>query len=102
MEVIQDGPAGYVLHISGPIEFAGRNLPNLFFAAIKEGKNDTALHFFPIYSHPQRFADLPATLRKKQTGKSCFHFKATDAELLDAVASMLARGREIYSDPAKT
>ena len=102
MQVTQDGPSGYALDIAGPIELAGRNLPNLFFGAVKEGKHDTALHFFPIYSHPQRFADLPATLRNKMTGKSCFHFKATDAELLDAVAAMLARGRAIYSDPAKT
>ena len=102
MQVSQDGPRGYTLNIAGPIELAGRQLPDLFFAAVKEGKNDTALYFFPIYSHPQRFADLPAPLRKKMTGKSCFHFKTADAELLDAVAAMLARGREIYSDPAKT
>ena len=102
MQVMQDGPSGYSVHISGPIELAGRHFPDLFFAAVKEGKNDTALHFFPIYSHPNRFADLPATLRKKMTGKSCFHFKTPDPELLDAVAAMLARGREIYSDPAKT
>jgi hypothetical protein len=102
MQVAQDGPNGYALHIGGPIELAGRTLPDLFFAAVKEGKNDTALHFFPIYSHPQQFADLPATLRKKMTGKSCFHFKTVDTDLLHAVAAMLARGREIYSDPAKT
>ena len=102
MQVMQDGPSGYALHIRGPIEFAGRHMDDLFFAAVKEGKHDTALHFFPIYSHPKRFDDLPAMLRKKLTGKSCFHFKATDPDLLDAVAAMLARGREIYSDPAKT
>ena len=102
MQVTQDGPRGFSLDIRGPIEFAGRQLPSLFFAAVKEGKHDTALHFFPIYSHPKRFADLPANLRKKLTGKSCFHFKTADPELLDAVAAMLARGREIYSDPAKT
>ena len=102
MKVTQDGPSGYSLHVNGPIELAGRNLPDLFFAAVKEGKNDTALHFFPIYSHPKLFADLPATLRKKMTGKSCFHFKTTDPDLLEAVAAMLARGREIYSDPART
>jgi hypothetical protein len=102
MLVTKDGPSAYELHIAGPIELAGRNLPDLFFAAVREGKHDTALHFFPIYSHPQRFADLPATLRKKMTGKSCFHIKAVDEELLDAVAAMLARGRAIYSDQAQT
>jgi hypothetical protein len=102
MKVTEDGPVVYALDIVGPIELAGRTMPSLFFAAVKEGKKDTALHFFPIYSHPQRFADLPAPLRGKMTGKSCFHFKTADVELLDAVASMLARGRDIYSDPART
>ena len=50
----------------------------------------------PIYSHPHRFDDLPANLRNKMTGKSCFHFKTADPEMLEAVAAMLERGREIY------
>jgi len=102
MKVTEDGPVVFALDIVGPIELAGRSMPSLFFAAVKEGKKDTALHFFPIYSHPQRFADLPASLRGKMTGKSCFHFKTIGLEMLDAVGSMLARGREIYSDPAST
>jgi len=102
MQVTEDGPNGYAVYTGRPIELAGRHLPNAFFASVKEAKNDTALYFFPIYSHPKRFADLPAPLRKKLTGKSCFHIKTADPELLDAVAAMLARGREIYSDPAKT
>ena len=102
MRVTQDGPSGYSVDTAGPIELAGRHMPNIFFAAVKEGKHDTALHFFPIYSHPQRFADLPATLRTRMTGKSCFHFKRVDAELLDAVADMLARGRALFEDPAQT
>jgi hypothetical protein len=67
-----------------------------FFAAVREGKSDTALHFMPIYSHPDSFEDLPPSLRKKLTGKSCFHFKTVDAETLDAVGAMLDRGRELY------
>ena len=102
MRVTRDGPGGYEVHLSGPLELAGRILPDAFFAAVKESKNDTALYFFPIYTHPKRFADLPAALRKKLTGKSCFHIKTAEPELLEAVAAMLARGREIYSDPAKT
>lgn len=101
LQVTKDGAQGYEVSIPGPIELAGRKLPNLFFAAVKEGKNDTALHFFPIYSHPQRFADMPPKLRKKLTGKSCFHFKSTDPELLEAIGDMLAQGREIYLGAAK-
>jgi hypothetical protein len=102
LRVTKDGPSGYELYTAGPIEFQGRKFPDMFFAALKEGKNDTALHFMPIYSHPTRFADLPPRLRKKMTGKSCFHFKTADPELLEAIAVMLARGREIYAGAATT
>jgi hypothetical protein len=102
LRVTKDGATGYQLHTAGPVEYAGRKLPNIFFAWVKEGKNDTALHFFPIYSHPRLFDDLPPTLRKRMTGKSCFHFKATDPELLEAIGAMLERGRQIYTGAWKT
>ena len=102
LRVTKDGPLGYELYIAGPVEFQGRKFPNMFFAALKEGKNDTALHFMPIYSHPKRFDDLPPRLRKKMTGKSCFHFKTADHELLEAIDAMIARGRNIYTDAATT
>jgi hypothetical protein len=96
LRVTKDAATHFQLHTAGPVEFEGRKLPNSYFAWLKEGKNDTALHFFPIYSHPQRFEDLPPKLRKKLTGKACFHFKAIDPEMLGAIAAMLERGREIY------
>lgn len=96
LRVTKNREGGYQLHTAGPVEFEGRKLPNVFFAWVKEGKNDTALHFFPIYSHPHRFDDMPPKLRKKMTGKSCFHIKTADPELLAAVSGMLERGREIY------
>jgi hypothetical protein len=102
LRVTKDGESGYELYTTWPIELGGRKLPNVFFAAVKEGKTDTALHFMPIYSHPQRFADLPPKLRKKMTGKSCFHIKTADPELLDAIGAMLARGREIYAGATTT
>jgi hypothetical protein len=97
LRVTKDAAMHYQLHTAGPVEFEGRKLPNIYFAWLKEGKNDTALHFFPIYSHPERFDDLPPKLRKKLTGKACFHFKTADPEMLEAVAAMLDRGREIYT-----
>jgi hypothetical protein len=103
MRVTKDSEIGYELTTAHPVETFGRKFPDgIFFAAVKEGKNDTALHFMPIYSHPQRFEDLPPKLRKKLTGKSCFHFKTADPELLEAVGAMLERGREIYGGLPRT
>jgi len=96
LRVTKNGDAGYELYTAGPVEFAGRKFDSMFFAAVKEGKNDTALHFMPIYSHPKRFEDLPPRLRKKMTGKSCFHIKTADPDLMSAVAEMLKRGRQLY------
>ena len=39
---------------------------------------------------------MPSRLKRKMTGKSCFHIKTADPELLDAVSTMLERGRAIY------
>lgn len=96
MRVTRSSAAGYELHTAKPVEFEGRKVDSVFFAAVREGKNDTALHFMPIYTHPTRFEDLPAQLRKRMTGKSCFHIKTADPELLKAVEAMLKRGRQIY------
>jgi hypothetical protein len=96
LRVTKDEPTHYQLHTTGPLELAGRKLPNIYFVWLKEGKNDTALHFFPIYSHPERFVDLPPKLRRKMTGKACFHIKTADPELVESIAGMLERGREIY------
>jgi hypothetical protein len=101
LRVTKDEATHFQLHTAGPVEFEGRKLPNIYFAWLKEGKHDTALHFFPIYSHPQRFADLPPNLRKKLTGKACFHIKTVDSDLLESVGGMLERGREIYGIKSK-
>ena len=94
LRVTKDGALGPGSIVVGP-KSSARPWRD-FFAAVREGKKDTALHFMPIYSHPHRFDDLPVDLRKKLTGKSCFHFKTADPEMLEAVGAMLERGRQIY------
>jgi hypothetical protein len=94
LRVTRDGALGPGSIVAGPksSERPWRD----FFAAVREGKNYTALHFMPIYSHPSKFEDLPGDLRKKLTGKACFHFKTVDPETIEMVGAMLDRGRDIY------
>jgi hypothetical protein len=94
LRVTKDGALGLGSVVVGP-KSSARPWRD-FFAAVREGKKATALHFMPIYSHPDRFGDLPPRLRKMMTGKSCFHVKIADPELLADIAAMLERGREIY------
>jgi hypothetical protein len=94
LRVTRDGALGPGSVVVGPKDNA-RPWRD-FFAAVRPGTKYTAFHFMPIYSHPHRFEDLPPRLRKKMTGKSCFHITTTNPELLDSIAAMLKRGREIY------
>jgi hypothetical protein len=100
LRVTKDGAFGPGSIVIGP-QASARPWRD-FFAAVREGKSDTALHFMPIYSHPHRFDDLPPRLRKTMTGKSCFHIKTADPELLEAISAMLDRGHEIYMSAGKT
>jgi DNA-binding transcriptional ArsR family regulator len=45
LRVTKDEAMHFQLHTAGPVEFEGRKLPNIYFAWLKEGKHDTALHF---------------------------------------------------------
>lgn len=95
LRVTSDTPKMYEL-TAHEVELLGQKRQGVFFASVIEAEKDTAFYFFPIYTHPDRFEDISAPLRKKMTGKSCFHITKADPELLQEVAGMLERGREIY------
>jgi hypothetical protein len=95
LRVTSDTPKMYEL-TAHEVELLGQKRQGVYFASVLEAKNDTAFYFFPIYTHPDRFEDLSPRLRKKMTGKSCFHVSKADPKLLQEIADMLERGREIY------
>jgi hypothetical protein len=76
---------------------AGKKLKEIFFAGVRVNTGKVGFYFFPIYTYPDRFRDLPPELEKALTGKSCFHFRKLDEPLEKHVADLLERGFRLYS-----
>jgi hypothetical protein len=96
MTVTKDHEKAYELTIDKPITLAGRTYPTLFFAAGMMHKGHVGFYFFPIYTHPQSFANIPPELKKTLKGKSCFNIKKWDDTLAGQVEDLLKEGFEFY------
>lgn len=98
LEVHHDTSAGYELcSKKRDIEVNGHELETLFYAAIRLGKSDVTLYFYPIYTHSDAFGDVAPPLGKARKGKSCFGFKKPlDAKAEKQLAAMLKKGFDLY------
>ena len=68
----------------------------MYFASLIIQKNYLGLYFFPIYTHPHEFKDLPPELKKCLKGKSCFHITKHNDELFSQIKALLKKGIQIY------
>ena len=75
----------------------GKMRDEVFFVALILQSSYVGFYFMPIYSNPEEIKPLldPALL-KCLKGKSCFHIKKTDAELLKQVKAALKVGYDQY------
>ncbi len=96
LDVRGDGEKNYAIYTVKPVTMFGREFPNLFFASVQIQKNFVGLYFFPIYTNPDKFTDLPPELKKCLKGKSCFHIKKSDPVLMKQIADLLKKGAELY------
>jgi hypothetical protein len=71
------------------VEIAGRKFPAVYFASLIEQQEFVGLYYTPIYMDPKMSKDISPRLLKTLKGKSCFHIKAFDDELLNAVKAAL-------------
>ena len=61
-------------------------------------KDFVGFYFMPIYLNPELKKNLAPTLLKLLKGKTCFHVKTVDAQLLEDVAAALALGAKSFRD----
>lgn len=85
---------GFHLYSKGEVEVMGRR-QQMYFAGVIQQKSTVGFYMMCVYCDPKGFALSPA-LKKKMTGKSCFHFKALTPELRDEVAGLLKAGKAFY------
>ena len=68
----------------------------LFFGAVIRGRAYVSFHLMPLYWEPGLAKGIPANLRKRMQGKSCFNFVAPDASLFRELGKLTARGFALY------
>jgi hypothetical protein len=74
-----------------------KKVDGIFFGSIVKKPNDVRFYFFPIYTHPDSFS-LSIKLKKMQKGKSCFHLKSMDNELMKELEGMIDNGVDLYRE----
>jgi hypothetical protein len=89
LQVTTDSDAGYVLETVKPSPFPQHKGHPMFFGAVKTGKAYVSLHLMPLYMNEELAAGVPAGLRKRMQGKTCFNFKqAPEAETVKELEAL--------------
>ena len=68
----------------------------VWFGAVRIGKNYVSYHLMPIYAFPDLLEGLSPELKKRMQGKSCFNFTKTDENLFQELDELTARGYERF------
>jgi hypothetical protein len=87
------------LHLYGkqPVAiFAGRKPQPTYVAGVIRQRRFVGFHFMPMYSHPRLFSVAHAGLKRMVKGKSCINVTRLDADMLDELEALLARGIAHY------
>ena len=99
------GPGGkvgskrhYDLVSTKDVVVAGREHKGLWFASVIEQKGYVGFYYMPAYMAPASFrSKISPRLLKLLKGKSCFHVKAVDSELLAEIKAALDLGLRHYT-----
>ena len=75
---------------------AGRKRKEVFFAGLIIQKSYVGFYFMPVYTDAEAMSFIKPELLKRLKGKSCFHIKKLDAELLAQVDAALQAGCLLY------
>ncbi len=91
-----DKPGHYELYYNKEVEVAGRKYPELSFASALVQKGYVGFYFFPVYIDEKLKTRIDPGLMKMLKGKTCFHIKKDDAQLLQQFKQALSLGYADY------
>ncbi len=79
------------------VEAFGKKRDKIYFAGVIQQKSFVGFYFMPIYAEPAKMKKIfPPKLLTLLKGKSCFHLKKVDAELLADIKHALEVGFKEY------
>jgi hypothetical protein len=93
---IADYESRYELYTDKPVTIDGRFKPTLAFSALIIQTGYVGFYFMPIYTNPKLLSTLKPDLRKLLKGKSCFHIKKIDEEVINQIKQLLELGFNDY------
>jgi hypothetical protein len=76
----------------------GRKRKEVYFAGIIIQKDYVGFYYMPVYAEPEVKALFKPELLKLLKGKSCFHIKTLDEELLKQIREALEAGYRQYQE----
>ncbi len=91
-----DNERWYDLYSVKDVEIQGRKRKEVWFAGIIIQKAYVGFYYMPVYAEPGRKATFKPELLKLLKGKSCFHIRKLDNELLSQIEQALADGFEMF------
>jgi len=89
-----DKPGSYSLNTR-------HQMPNkqpLFFGSVQTRKNYVSYYLMPVYVFPELLEGISAPLKKRMQGKSCFNFTSIDADTMQELTELTARGAQRYRE----
>jgi len=81
-----------------PVVLEGRKRKEIFFAGLIIQKDYVGFYFMPIYAETDLKTVFKQELLRLLKGKSCFHIKKLDDELLRQIEAALKIGYELYQE----
>ena len=74
----------------------GRKRKEVYFAGLVRYASYVGFYYMPVYAEPEMKAVFAPELLALLKGKSCFHIKKLDEELMRQIEQALADGFEMY------
>lgn len=94
-----DGTGGMLCLVSRkPVVIANRPRKELWFAAILVQKGYVGFYYMPVYTAPEMKEVFQPELLKCLKGKSCFHIKKNDPQIMSQIKTSLKIGYQLYKD----
>jgi hypothetical protein len=93
MVVLADTPTEYTLVTPS----TGPNKQPIWFGCVRAGKSAVSYHLMALYFNPNLQAAVPAALRPRKQGKTCFNFQRPDEALFAMLDELTRQGREGFA-----
>lgn len=97
LQVTNDSEQGFEIAGTKEAMQGKQKVKGYYFGSIVPKPKDIRLYFFPIYTDPDQF-ELSPELKKMLKGKSCFHIKKLNDELIGEIRKMMRKAIKIYQE----